>query len=325
MESVKIVKKYIEENYDIDHTYAIELLADYMNLVFLVKNEFQQFIFRVFPQEKDADFIKSEIQLLSFLKNNGINVESFINNSKGISFGEIRIQNSVRKCALYEALSGNIYDEQLTDIQSENLGEITGKLHSAFDQYCGQSDFGRLDYDELIWKPWKLIRPYICHRGDLYEFYRITMESCEAKLRQSDTFLSWGICHGDLHAGNVIFDRNDDPGVFDFELCCKSWRIYDLATFVWSILPRGDYRIESIEAIDKCIDGFLRGYMRHRTITSEELELILEMVLLRHVWRQAERLEMDNDNSIWKSEQHFQNQMIRMKMWIQIYRMKKWK
>lgn len=325
MESINIVKKFVEEHYSIDHTYTIKLLADYINLVFLVENEYQQFIFRVFPKGKNNDFIISEIQLLSYLKSNGINVEAFVNNSEGMFFGEIRIQNSIRKCAMYDALSGNVYDEQLTDIQSENLGEIAGKLHAAFDQYSGQSDFNRLDYNELIWKPWKLIKPYICHRRDLYEFYRTTMESCEIKLRQSDTLLSWGICHGDLHAGNIIFDRNNDPGIFDFELCCKSWRVYDLATFVWSILPREDYTNMSLELADKCINHFLRGYKRHQTIKFEELELILDMVLLRHVWRQAERLEMDSDNSLWKSELHFQLQMDRMKMWIQLYDMNKWK
>lgn len=66
MESINIVKKFVEEHYGIDHTYTIELLAEYINLVFLVKNEYQQFIFRVFPRGKNNDFIKSEIQLLSY-------------------------------------------------------------------------------------------------------------------------------------------------------------------------------------------------------------------------------------------------------------------
>ncbi|MCD4714933.1 MAG: phosphotransferase [Clostridiales bacterium] len=285
----------------------------------MVKNEYQQFIFRVFPKGKNNDFIKSEIQLLSYLKSHGINVESFVSNSKGNFFGEIQILDSKRKCAMYNAMSGNIHDELLTNNQSEKLGEITGKLHSAFDQYCGQSDFERFEYDELVWKPWNLIEPYINHNTDLHEFYKETIENCETQLRQSDTILSRGICHGDLHAGNVIFDENDEPGIFDFELCCISWRLYDLATFVWSILPREDYSIESVKTINECIDGFLKGYMRHRTITNEELDLILDMVLLRHIWRQAERLEMDSDNSIWKSEQHFQQQMSRMKKWIEIY------
>lgn len=319
MASLLIVEKYLEDHYSIDHTYKIELLADYLNLVFMVKNEFQQFVFRIFPLEKDAEFIKSEIQLLNYLKEYGLNVESFVSNAKGQAFGEIQIHNSTRKCALYRALSGHIYDELLTNIQSEKLGVIAGKMHTAYDQYRGQSDFEKFGFNELVGKPWKLIQPYISHNVELYEFYRDTMANSENRLRQSEMFLSWGICHGDLHAGNVIFDQNDEPGIFDFELSCKSWRLYDIATFVWSILPREDYKVESVDKIDECIDGFLKGYKRHKAVTNEELDLILDMVLLRHIWRQAERIEMDHDNAMWKSEKHFQEQMIRMKKWIEIY------
>ena len=95
MDSVNIVKKYIENKYNLDSTYTIELLADYINLVFLIKNEFQQFIFRIFPLEKEIEVIKSEIELLSFLKNYGLNVESAISNCKGIYYGTIQIHNSI--------------------------------------------------------------------------------------------------------------------------------------------------------------------------------------------------------------------------------------
>lgn len=319
MDSVDIVKKYIADNYNLDSTYTIELVADYINLVFLIKNEFQQFIFRIFPIKKEIRIIKSEIELLNFLENYKLNIESAISNSKGIYYGTIQIHNSIRNCAMYNALSGSIYDELLTEKQSKNLGEVTGQLHSALDLYCGQSNFKRFSFDELVWTPWKIIKLYIHHNVELYEFYRDIIESCENKLRKNKGLLSWGLCHGDLHAGNVIFNQNDEAGLFDFELCCKSWRLYDIATFIWSIVPREDYSIETVELIDKCIKSFLEGYMKQRTLSNEELELIFDIVLLRHIWRQAERIDVDTENSWWKSEHHFEEQMNRMKKWIQIY------
>lgn len=235
MDKIRVIKQYIANNYNLDNIYNIyniKLLADNSNSVFLISNGFGQYIFRIYSVKKEEEVIKSEIELLSFLTYYGLNIESAISNCKGLYYDTIQLDNSIRNCAMYNTLSGITYNESLTEKKSKKLGEVIGKFHHALDLYCGQSSFRRFGYDELVWMPWQTIKPYIHHNEELYKFYKAIIKGCENKLRNNKRFLSWGLCHGDLHGGNVIFNQDNEPGIFDFDLCCKSWRVYDLATFI---------------------------------------------------------------------------------------------
>lgn len=319
MDKISVIKQYIADNYNLGNIYNIKLMADNSNSVFLISNGFGQYIFRIYSVKKDEEVIKSEIELLSFLTYYGLNIESTISNCKGVYYDTIQLDNSIRNCAMYNVLSGITYNELLTEKRSKKLGEVIGKFHHALDLYCGQSSFRRFGYDELVLMPWQTIKPYVHHNEELYKFYKAIIKGCENKLRNNKRFLSWGLCHGDLHVGNVIFNQDNEPGIFDFDLCCKSWRVYDLATFIWSIVPREDYSIEIVEGIDKCIRSFLEGYMEQKILSTEELDLLLDIVLLRHIWRQAVRIDFEKANTEWRSEHHFVVQMNRMKKWIELY------
>jgi Ser/Thr protein kinase RdoA (MazF antagonist) len=319
MDETEVVKQYVVSKYKLDGTYNIELLADNCNTVFLVTNGLNEYIFRIYAFEKRVEVIESEIELLSFLSCYGLSTELPISNCKGLYYDTIVLNNSIRGCAMYKALSGIIYDEMLTKEQSKKLGILAGRLHNIFDLYTGHNFFKSFGYEELVMMPWRTIKPYIHHNKELFEFYEAVIMGSETRLRNNEGLLSYGICHGDLHAGNVIFNQNNEPGIFDFDLGCNGWRLYDLATFIWSIVPREDYSNENIELVNICIQSFIEGYREQRALSKEEFGLIFNMVLLRHIWRQAERIDFENANGEWISEQHFIVQMNRMKKWAEIY------
>lgn len=318
MDRIQAIREYIASNYYIVESFNIELLADEGNSVFGISNGQQQYIFRIYAIEKDIEVIKSEIELLNFLSNRDLSVESPIKSSHGAYNSTIKLDNSVRNCAMYKALNGTIYYKILTHEQAKQFGLLIGKFHNALDLYTGQNSFKELGYEELIWMPWRTIKPYIQHNTELMEFYKTIITVSESKLVNNGGRLSWGICHGDLHAGNVVFNQFSKPGVFDFDLCCNGWRLYDLATVIWSILPREDYSQNTLEMVGVCIKSFIEGYSINRPLAREEHELLFHVVLLRHIWRQAVRIVFENAAE-WTSEQHFVVQMNRMKKWIEIY------
>jgi Ser/Thr protein kinase RdoA (MazF antagonist) len=319
LDKFKILKEYIEANYNLDSISNIDLLADYGNSVFLIRNGFQQYIFRIYDIERSIEVIKSESEILSYLTNHNLNVESLISNCKGLYYDTIELNNSIRNCAMYKLLNGTIYDEMLTKEQSMKLGLLTGKLHNILDLYQGNNSFRRFDYEELVWKPWQRIKPYVAHNKELNQFYETVIMESEAILKNNERLLSWGICHGDLHAGNVMFSQDNEPSLFDFELCCNSWRLYDLATFIWSVLPREEYSEGTLELVDTSIKSFIKGYTTQKALCSAELEVLFNIVLLRHIWRQAERIEFEETVDEWRSEQHLIVQMNRMIKWIELY------
>lgn len=59
--------------------------------------------------------------------------------------------------------------------------------------------------------------------------------------------------------------------------------------------------------------------MEQKILSTEELDLLLDIVLLRHIWRQAVRIDFEKANTEWRSEHHFVVQMNRMKKWIELY------
>jgi Ser/Thr protein kinase RdoA (MazF antagonist) len=318
LDRIQAIREFIASNYDIVGPLGIELLADEGNSVFRISKGQQQYIFRLFAIEKSTEVIKSEIELLGFLSTHGLNVESPIVNSSGTYNTTIIINNLVRNCAMYKALNGIIYDEILTQEQARQFGLLISKFHNTLDLYTGQNSFREFGYEELVWMPWRTIKPYIQHNNELMDFYRTVIAESESKLRNNDGLFSWGICHGDLHAGNVIFNEYSEPCIFDFDLSCNSWRLYDLATIIWSILPREDYSQDTVEIVDICVKSFVEGYTTNIPLAKEEHELLFIIVLLRHIWRQAVRIMFENAVE-WTSEQHFTVQMNRMKKWIEIY------
>ena len=104
-----------------------------------------------------------------------------------------------------------------------------------------------------------------------------TLSMCLSTLSPIDQ--DYGLCHGDLHTGNVHF-VSSHPTLFDFDCLGYGWRAYDLATFWWSRLL-----FEPDEAQQgACWRSFLVGYERERPIQPPTLSLIPAFTLARQLW-----------------------------------------
>ena len=86
--------------------------------------------------------------------------------------------------------------------------------------------------------------------------------------------LDYGVCHGDLHGGNLHI-HNKKVIHFDFEECAFGYRLYDLATFKWGVC-RGEQASERWNA-------FIKGYQSIRSVSSECLSFIEQFVIMREI------------------------------------------
>lgn len=93
----------------------------------------------------------------------------------------------------------------------------------------GRSDLGtRQLIDERI----RAIRPYLEHRPKAQAALIDTAEKVAKRIEMLPTADGgYGLCHGDIHPGNVMFDDDGAPTVFDFDCRGYGWRAYDLVTF----------------------------------------------------------------------------------------------
>jgi len=91
---------------------------------------------------------------------------------------------------------------------------------------------------------------------------------------------TYGICHGDLNAGNFHVHGNDGWSLVDFEYFGYGWRVFDIATFFnTQLIDQG--RTNDTKRI---LDAFLAGYQSRRPLSQSEMECLPYFVILRQLW-----------------------------------------
>ena len=77
----------------------------------------------------------------------------------------------------------------------------------------------------------------------------------------------------------------------DFDTSCRSFPVYDIALFC----NETDYFTFHEDAYDKTVcmlEQFLKGYQRHRSLSREEKEAILDLLAVYHFQLQATIIEI---------------------------------
>ena len=90
----------------------------------------------------------------------------------------------------------------------------------------------------------------------------------------------YGLCHGDLHPGNVRFDADGEPTLFDFDCMGYGWRAYDLTVFLWNAFGEG--RTKRWRA--SRWRSFLRGYQEVRPCPEGLDEVMPLFLVARQIW-----------------------------------------
>jgi Ser/Thr protein kinase RdoA (MazF antagonist) len=86
----------------------------------------------------------------------------------------------------------------------------------------------------------------------------------------------YGLCHGDSHYENAFIDEAGRVRFFDFEHAVRTWRAYDLATFIW-----GMFRLDRGVPV---WNAFMRGYAAVRPLDETETAWIRPFLVIRQLW-----------------------------------------
>jgi Ser/Thr protein kinase RdoA (MazF antagonist) len=91
---------------------------------------------------------------------------------------------------------------------------------------------------------------------------------------------TYGICHGDLNAGNFHLHDEGSWSLVDFEYFGYGWRVFDIATFFnTQLIDQG-----RTSHTQRSLDAFLAGYQTRRPLSQYELECLPYFVILRQLW-----------------------------------------
>lgn len=108
---------------------------------------------------------------------------------------------------------------------------------------------------------------------------------CKKKISQSlpKSEPEYGICHGDLHGGDVRYDKNNVPTLFDFDSSGCGWRALDIGVFLasdrWMNITR-----QAEDRRQRRLAAFLEGYSGIRNLGEHELSAVQLGPPVHHIY-----------------------------------------
>jgi Ser/Thr protein kinase RdoA (MazF antagonist) len=262
--------------------------------------------------------IEAEIRLLNQLHKNGIPVAVPVQDNNGKYIHEIAAPEGIRYAVLFTEAKGEKNDNPNRK-QNYLLGSLVAQIHTCTDKIT--IDYKRFDIDlkHLVDEPLEIVRPYMLHRLNDFEYLQDAGKQLKALINEtlSKSKPEYGICHGDIHHGNIHFNSDGTITLFDFDCFGYGWRAYDNAVFLWhQQLNRP--ASESDDPKQKQWEDFLDGYNAVRQLNANELEAVKAFVAIRDIWLlgiQLGSLER-NRGCDWLDDRYFDFHVGFIKSWI---------
>lgn len=180
--------------------------------------------------------LEFEANALTYLHRQGVPVAYPIARRSGGYLTEIAASEGPRFILLTALALGGVpdYDDART---CRLVGASVAQFHALSAGFETSHTRPRLDLDWLVDDSINVIRAHVSHRSDVLRLYEKGADAVRAAMEGvPDHAMDQGLCHGDLHGGNLHL-HDGTVTFFDFEECAFGYRVYDLATFKWGVCP----------------------------------------------------------------------------------------
>lgn len=259
---------------------SCHLLKRGLNDTYLVETVRKRYILRVYRHSwRTKEEIDFEIELLNFLHKNNLAISYPIEKITGDFTTAIAAPEGTRYTALFSYASGKAVGKKLNSEQSWKLGETVAAIHQTTNNFKSSFNRPELNNEYLLDVSLNAIAPLYKHREtDITYLHKqieeLKMNLLDLNLPNSAPF--YGICIGDVHAGNTHFNRINQPTLFDFDQCGYGWRAFDIGKFINTAIV---WKLDN-----KIIRSFLDGYQTICKLSNIELLAIPIFTKIAHIW-----------------------------------------
>ena len=228
--------------------------------------------------------VAEEVRLLNHLDSCDVSVARPIPRVDGLYISRLAAPEGTRYAALFEAACG----EQVDDIdynRDSAYGEMVARMHQSAEKLHPPYGRTHLDMCHLVDENLRVIEPIMTHREADCGLIRDIGEHCKKKISKflSKSEPEYGICHGDLHGGDVSYDKNNLPTLFDFDSSGCGWRALDIGVFLASDKWM-DITDEAEDRRQRRLEAFLKGYSAIRNLGENELSAVQLGPPVRHIY-----------------------------------------
>lgn len=315
----KALEEIILCKYSIKRPFKCQFFTPGLNDIYIVKAPEVNYYIRVSLYNwRTKKELEAEIELLIQLCKCGIPIAVPLQDNNGEYIQEVFAPEGMRYAVLFTEAKGNKNDNP-NQKQNYLLGSMVAQIHTCTDKITLCNNRFEIDCKNLIDEPLKIIKTYMEHR--LYDFEFL----CEVG-QQLGSFVNnslsknkpeYGICHGDIHHGNIHFGDDGAITLFDYDCFGYGWRAYDIAVYLWhQQLNRP--ASEKDDPKQKQWEDFLDGYNSVRLLNPNELKAVKSFVVIRDIWLlgiQLGSLE-HNRGCDWVGDWYFDFHMDFIKNWI---------
>ena len=261
---------------------SIEQNREGGNVSYVVKGENNKYFLKIIrPPFLETALQSVDIQM--YLKQNRFPIIPIVLSKAGTPY--IRAEDQGRECifVLYDYIEGGEPDPEDT----EKAGALIGKLHQVMKGYPGRlpvrdRHFFIDRYVEIMKKlQYPNMEEFLDYGNELWE-----------KVKD----LPRGYCHCDLYRGNIHKAGSWTMYVVDFDTSCMAFSMYDVVLFC-NDTHYFDFQEEGYAKSKARLERFLAGYLRHCSLSKEEISAFYDMIAMYHFQLQATILEVYGYNA----------------------------
>jgi len=315
--------EYVSSQYGLGKPTRCRLFRRSMSDAYLVQAGEEAHFFKVglYGRHTRSE-LESEVEFVNALCESGIAVAPLVQRHDGAYLCELDAPEGTRYGLLYRAAVGE--EPRETNLEHSRLfGRLAAQIHNCADQLDKTYDRWQLDEAYLVRDPIRGMEPYLEHRPADLDYLRQVGKELISELRGllSKDLPEYGLCHGDLHAGNARLGQDGKLVLFDLDSFGYGWRALDIGvyrvSYDWQNLSR-ECKAEKA----RFWEAFLDGYCGERTLNGNELAAVELSLPIRHVelmgltmryWAQHQGIH-------WITDEYFDQHIAWFREWAGKYR-----
>lgn len=252
--------------------------------------------------ERDSQFIESELDLISYLESNDFDVAERLPSKLGRTLETVEIDGRAYHASIFKRVKGQRVDRiDLTDDLLFKLGRTLAELHNLSEGYEPSNGIKkRPDYcSRLSWVKALLESDRAMGSADHNEAMDLLeyLEECLDKLLK--TSQNFGLIHYDYDLDNLFYDEDSDAvSVIDFDDALYHWYYLDILNFEESLEDELDG-----EVLANAKKAFKSGYVSLRASDpniEKQAELLMKYsALISYAVCLYSSSELANDPPEW--------------------------
>ena len=271
-EILQTVKREFPQDFE-----TIEFYRDGGSLSYMVScKETKYFLRQIRPEMMETALQSLQIHL--YLQKVPFPVPEILFTKTGQPYVETVRDGERSLLVLYAFLEGG----EPSDGDVERVGELIGRLHQVMEGYPEP-----LKIQDKHFFIGRYVNILTGKNHPLAQEYRVLGDKLWEKVKD----LPRGYCHCDLYRGNIFRDRDGKLYVLDFDTSCNAFPMYDITLFC-NETDFFSYSDDGFEKSQVWLRRFVRGYMKHRSLTEEEIQSYYILHAVYHFQLQATIVEI---------------------------------